>query len=108
VTEPAKHVGNASGEVLIELDGIHLPESVYKDCDIATLENRLEETLEISGLGELDGHETGPESTLLFLYGDNAEALFRSVEPLLLDYPLCRGARLTIRQGEQERRVVLP
>jgi tetratricopeptide (TPR) repeat protein len=108
VVEAVKHAGDASGEVLIELDGIHLPESVYKDCDIATLENRLEEALEISRLGELDGHETGPESTVLFLYGSNAEALFRAVEPLLLDYPLCRGARLTIRQGDQERRVVLP
>lgn len=108
VAEVVKSTGNASGEVLIELDGIHLPETVYEDCDVATLENRLEEALEGSGLGELDGHETGPESTVLFLYGGNAEALFRAVEPLLLDYPLCRGARLTIRQGDQQRRVVLP
>ncbi len=108
LAEAVQHAGNASGEVLIELDGIHLPDSVYKDCDIVTLENRLEEALEINRLGELDGHETGPESTVLFLYGGNAEALFRVVEPLLLDYPLCRGARLTIRQGDQERRVVLP
>jgi hypothetical protein len=42
-------------------------ESVYEDYDIATLENRLEEALEVSRLGELDGHETGPESTVLFL-----------------------------------------
>jgi tetratricopeptide (TPR) repeat protein len=108
VAMAVKQGDNAEGEVLIELDGIHLPESVYRDCDIATLENRLEEVLEMSGLGELDGHEIGPESTVLFLYGADAEALFRAVEPVLLDYPLCRGARLRIRQGDQERRAALP
>jgi hypothetical protein len=56
---------------------------------------------------ELDGHETGPENTTLFLYGADAEALFRVVEPVLRDYPLCHGARVTIRQEHQERRVVL-
>lgn len=107
VFDAGKHAGEAAGEVLIELDGIHLPDSVYRDCDIATLENRLEEVLEISEQGELDGHETGPENTTLFLYGADAEALFRTVEPLLRDYPLCRGAQVTIRQDGRERRVVL-
>jgi tetratricopeptide (TPR) repeat protein len=107
VPKTAKHVDKPAGELLIELDGIHLPESVYRDCDIATLENRLEEVLETDEHGELDGHETGPENTTLFLYGADAEALFRAVEPVLQDYPLCRGARVTIRQGDQERRIVL-
>ena len=102
-----KHADNPAGAVLIELDGIQLPESVYRDCDIAALENRLEEVLESSGSGELDGHETGPENTTLSLYGADAEALFRAVEPVLQDYPLCRGARVTIRQNDQERRIVL-
>ena len=102
-----KHADKSAGELLIELDGIHLPESVYRDCDIATLENRLEEVLETGKRGELDGHETGPENTTLFLYGADPEALFRAVEPVLQNYPLCRGARVTIRQGDQERRIVL-
>lgn len=102
-----KHADNRVGEVLIELDGLHLPESVYRDCDIATLENRLEEALETGERGELDGHETGPENTTVFLYGPDAEAMFRAVEPVLQDYPLCRGARVTIRQDNQEPRVVL-
>lgn len=108
VPKPAKHADHASGAVLIELDGIHLPESVYRECDLATLENRLEEALETGDFGELDGHETGPESTTLFLYGADAEELFRAAEPVLRDYPLCRGARVTIRQDTQERQVVLP
>jgi tetratricopeptide (TPR) repeat protein len=101
-------IGQAAGEVLVELDGIRLPESVYKDCDIATLENRLEAALEPGEQGELDGHETGPEHTTLFLYGADAEALFRAVEPVLRGYPLCQGARVTIRQGAEQRQIVLP
>ena len=108
VFDAVKHAGEAAGEVLIELDGIHLPDGVYRDCDIATLENRLEEALETGEQGELDGHETGPENTTLVLYGADAEALFRSVEPVLRDYPLCRGAHVTIRQDSRERTVVLP
>jgi tetratricopeptide (TPR) repeat protein len=107
VAKAVEHAGDSAGVVLIELDGVHLPESIYRDCDIATLENRLEDILEISEQGELDGHETGPENTTLFLYGADAEALFRAVEPVLRDYPLCRGARVTIRQDDRERRVVL-
>jgi tetratricopeptide (TPR) repeat protein len=103
-----KDAHRAAGEVLIELDGIHLPESVYRECDVTTLENCLEDVLENGEVGELDGHETGPENTTLFLYGADAEALFRAVEPVLQDYPLCRGARVTIRQDDQERRIVLP
>lgn len=107
IAEAPKQAGSAAGEVRIELDGIHLPESVYRDCDIATLENRLEAALDMDGLGELDGHETGPENTTLFLYGADGEGLFRGIEPVLRDYPLCQGARVIIRQGGQERELIL-
>jgi tetratricopeptide (TPR) repeat protein len=107
VANPAPHSAQAEGEVAIELDGIHLPQSVYRDCDVATLENRIEEVLRTGEYGELDGHETGPENTLVFLYGPDAEALFRAVEPVLREYPLCRGARVTIRQNDRERQFVL-
>ena len=102
-----KQAAEPTGEVLVELDGVHLPESVYRTCDVATLENRLEAALESEQEGELDGHESGPENTTLFLYGSDAEALFRAIEPVLRDYPLCQGARVTIRQDSRERNVVL-
>jgi len=108
VVKTVDDISKAAGEVLVELDGVGLPESVYKDCDIATLENRLEAALEPGEQGELDGHETGPEHTTLFLYGADAEVLFRAVEPVLRDYPLCQGARVTIRQGAEQRQLVLP
>jgi tetratricopeptide (TPR) repeat protein len=95
------------GAVLIELDGLHLPEAVYKEYDLGTLENLLEEALESVDEGELDGHESGPETTTVFLYGDDAEALFLAVEQVLRDYPLCQGAQVTIRQDGRERRAVV-
>jgi len=107
VAPGARPVKQGDGAVLVELDGMHLPEAVYRECDVATLENRIEEVLEASGEGELDGHETGPKNTTVFLYGADAEGLFRAVEPVLRDYPLCRGARVTIRQGDQKRMVLL-
>jgi len=102
-----KDSGKHTGEVLIELDGMRLPEQVYKTCDIAMLENRIEDVLEIEEHGELDGHETGPESTILFLYGADAELLFRAIEPVLREYPLCRGALVTIRQGSEQRQLII-
>jgi hypothetical protein len=62
-------------------------------------ESRIEMRLEETGGGELDGHEYGPEATQLFLYGRDARALFDAIAPVLCDYPLCRGARITLRQG---------
>lgn len=108
VSKAAQNGAQNAGEVLIELDGIHLPEAVYRTCDVATLENRIEEVLEMGEHGELDGHETGPENTTLFVYGADAEALFQAMEPVLRDYPLCQGARVTIRQYAEKRQVVLP
>ena len=107
ISKAAQPTGDAAGAVLIELDGIHLADSVYRDCDVSTLENRIEEVLESGEQGELDGHETGPENTTLFLYGTDAEALFLAVEPVLRDYPLCQGARVTIRQDDRERQLTL-
>jgi hypothetical protein len=58
-------------------------------------------------VGELDGHESGVTKTTVFLYGADAEELFRIIEPILRDDPLCEGARVVIRQAADERRVVI-
>jgi hypothetical protein len=88
-----------SQAVLVHLDGIGLPDAVYEEYDLATLEDQLTERIQYDGLGECDGHESGPEETTLFLYGADAERLFERVEATLRSYPLCRGARVTIRLG---------
>jgi hypothetical protein len=86
--------------VLVYLDTVGLPQEVYDENDLETLESRLEEV--ISGgknLGEYDGNEFRPKEVVLFMYGPDAEALFSAIEPTLRDYPLCRGARVQIRRG---------
>ena len=97
----AKSEGEAPPQeaVLVHLDGTGLPEEVYEQHDLATLEDRLIEVISQRGLGELDGHEIGPSETVVFLYGPDAERLFSGVEPILRAYPLCRNARVVIRSG---------
>ncbi|HEY2048881.1 MAG TPA: tetratricopeptide repeat protein [Caulobacteraceae bacterium] len=89
------------GQVIITLDGRGLPDEIYRICDLATLESRLETRLEREGGGELDGHEHGPETTRIFLYGPDARALLDVIMPVLRDYPLCQGARVELRQGAE-------
>ena len=99
--QPTDNLRQARPEqaVLVYLDGTSLPAQVYQDCDLATIENRLTEVIERESLGEFDGNEVGPTEAILFMYGPGAERLFAGVEQTLRDYPLCKGARVVIRQG---------
>jgi|SRR6185503_867666 len=85
--------------VLVHLDGTGLPDHIYDEYDLATIEDRLIDTLEREGLGEFDGNEVGPGHTTLFMYGPDAERLFDGIEQTLRGYPLCQGARVEIRRG---------
>lgn len=85
--------------VLIHLDGSSLADEVYEQHDLATLEEELIAVLDGTGLGEYDGNEFGPESTTLFLYGADANALFAGIEQALRANPLCQNARVEIRAG---------
>ena len=97
--EPAK--GHRPQQaVLVYLDGTGLPDEVYEECDLATIEDRLTEVIEREGLGEFDGNEIGPTEVTLFMYGPDAERLFAGIESTLRDYPLCQRARVVIREGE--------
>lgn len=97
--------------VLISLDGRGLDDAVYQAYDLSTLEDLLRKQIEPDGIGELDGHETGPTETTIYLYGSNAEELFSRVQPVLASYPLCQNSRVVIRQGgpgSSQREVVFP
>src|SRR3990172_475221 len=79
-------------------DGITAEE--LQTHDLATIEDRLSEILEDQGLGTVDGNNIGMDGTAtLYLYGPDAERMFRAVEPALRDYPLTRRARVEIRAG---------
>ena len=93
--------GARDGEVAIILDGVGLSDAVHARFDLATLERRIEARLEETGCGEVDGHEQGARETRLFLSGPDARALLDVVTPILREYPLCRSARVALRQGAQ-------
>ena len=97
--------------VTVFLDGTHLPNDVYENYDLATLEDRLMEEIQAKSLGEFDGNEVRNRATLLSMHSVNAERLFAGIEPILTGYPLCQNARVVIRSGPAgapEREVVLP
>jgi hypothetical protein len=85
--------------VLVHLDTVGLPDHIYQDYDLATIEDKLIEVIEREGLGEFDGNEVGPGETTLFIYGPDAERLFAGIEQTLRGCPLCQGARVEIRCG---------
>ncbi len=97
--------------VVISLDGQGLDDVVYQTHDLSTLEDLLIEQIEPDGIGELDGHETGPTQTTIYLYGPNAEEIFSRVQPILASYPLCQNSRAVVRRGgpgSSQREVVFP
>lgn len=85
--------------VIVYLDGLSLAPEIYDRYDLAGLDERLELALSESGAGVVEGNEFNPGETLIFLYGEDAEALFAAAEPVLRGYPLCRGARIELRDG---------
>jgi hypothetical protein len=88
--------------VLVYLNGSSLPDEVYENFDLETLELQLEEAINSANVGQYDGNEFGPEEVVLFMYGPDAEAIFAAVRPALQSYPLCQGARVEIRPGGPE------
>jgi hypothetical protein len=97
--------------VLIFLEGHGPDDAVYQTYDLSTLEDLLIEQIEPDGIGELDGHETGPTQTTIYLYGPNAEKLFSRVQPVLASYPLCQNSRAVVRRGgpgSSQREILFP
>jgi tetratricopeptide (TPR) repeat protein len=96
------------GAVLIELGFGSRPGGKYGLDDAELIREQLSEIVRREEVGSYRGRVTIPESVTIILYGPDAEALFRAVEPFLLDHSICDGALVTIRQGSQFREVVLP
>ncbi len=65
------------------------------------LERKLRILLFHNNVGELDGHEIAMDSTdgFLYLYGNNAEELFKAIRPTLLETPFMHKAEVNLRFG---------
>jgi len=88
----------AEQALLIHFDSQSLTEEEFLSEDFTRLEEQL--AVAVSPIGEFDGHGYGARDELvIYLYGPDAEALFRAVEPHLKAHPLARGAVAIIRKG---------
>ena len=101
----------AEEAVVIMLDDVGPKKERDLNCNTSALEDLLMERLATDGCGVLDGSETGPAGTTIFLYGADCEKMFTSVEPVLKSYALCRNGKVVIRRGgpgSEQREIRLP
>lgn len=92
-TEPARKIpfGKAEG-VGIYLDGVNLPDEVYKNSDVNVVIEELNKRIE--GHGEMQSHWQGNTETGLYFYGDDSNRMISLMRDFLDTYPLCKGARV--------------
>jgi hypothetical protein len=76
----------------VYLDGVNLPDEVYKTCDINLVIKEFDERLK--GHGSVQSHWQGATETALYIYGDDAEKMKALIADYLATYPLCKGARV--------------
>ncbi len=98
----------ADGAVLIELTFGSRPGSRYGIQDAELIAEQLAGILSESDAGFYGGRVVIPESTTLWFYGADAEAIFQAMEEFLKDHVICAGAAVGIRQAGKMREVVIP
>jgi tetratricopeptide (TPR) repeat protein len=98
----------ANGAVLIELTFGSWPGSRYRIQDAEVIAEQLAGILAERAAGFYGGRVVIPESTTLWFYGADAEAMFESIEEFLKDHLICAGATVGIRQAGKTREVVIP
>ncbi len=98
----------ADGAVMIELAFGSRPGSRYKMQDAEVLAEQIAGILEEQDAGFYGGRVVIPESTTLWFYGPDGEAIFRAIDQFLKDHLICAGATIAIRQSGKMREVVIP
>jgi tetratricopeptide (TPR) repeat protein len=101
-------IGATQSALLLEVNFESRPDIAERKRVCADLANRLANEIEEKNIGFLGGSATIPESTTFIFYGSDAELIFRTLEPNLRSESLCSGARITIRQQDRHREVILP
>jgi hypothetical protein len=68
------------------------------------VEEQLEAALNAAGVGEFDGNEIAVDLSAgsLYMYGPDADVLFRVVRPILAGAACLRNTRVTLRFGPPE------
>ena len=76
----------------IYLDGVNLPEEVYKTSDSNVVVGEINKRL--AGHGRIEAHWQGPTETALYVYGDSITMMKPLIADFMALYPLCKGARV--------------
>jgi tetratricopeptide (TPR) repeat protein len=103
----SSHISQAKGSVLVEIGPGSRLGTRLGNKDLPRLAAVLAEAVKTGNAGFCAGTVTIPESTTIMLYGEDAEALYRAIEPALSSERICQGATVTVRQGKDVREVVL-
>ena len=68
--------------------------------ELHQLETQLSQIIEENSLGEYDGHEIAKDTNgFIYMYGTNAENLFKAVKPVLDKTDFMKGAIAILRFG---------
>jgi len=80
---------------------IHFNSGIDELDQIHKLEDKLVDCLKDSNVGWWDGHEVAMDNSegWIFLYGRNAESLFKKVQPILENSDLMKGAIANLQFG---------
>jgi hypothetical protein len=76
----------------IYLDGVNLPDEVYKTTDSNFVVSEIDKRL--AGHGEIEAHWQGPTETALYIYVDSIAKMRPLIAEFMASYPLCKGARI--------------
>ncbi len=103
----SSHVSQAKGSVLVEIPFGSRPGNRYSIKDTAKLAVELADAAKSQNAGFCAGTVTIPESTTLMFYGEDAEALYRSMRLTLANEHICENATVTVRQGKDVREIAM-
>lgn len=83
---------------------IHFNYGINSLDPLHVLGYKLEDILRTSNVGEFDGHEIAMDDSdgFLYLYGPNAETLFKTIKTTLEETSFMKGAIATLRFGPPE------
>jgi hypothetical protein len=73
------------------LNGMDLPDEVYRDCDINHVIDECERLM--GDGGKMLSYWQGSRDTGLYFYGPSFAKMKAAVEPFLASYPLCQKCR---------------
>jgi hypothetical protein len=78
--------------IALYLDGINLPDEVYRSADPFFLVSEIKKLAGIQT--EVIREWTGESETGFYFYGDSYERIKDSIADFIATYPLCKGARI--------------